>query len=85
MVWYQTGPYYAYFYSARYADVINLATTTLDAMSEPVLEESYYWRAQAELAQGNQTAAVADLNKSLEVHAGFGPSLALMSQLGVAP
>jgi hypothetical protein len=85
MIWYQTGPYYAYFYSARYADVINLATTTLDVMSEPILEESYYWRALAELEQGNQTAAVDDLHKSLEVHAGFGPSLALLNQMGVAP
>ncbi|MEN6570289.1 MAG: C39 family peptidase [Anaerolineaceae bacterium] len=85
MIWYQTGPYYAYFYTGRYADVINLATTTLDAMSEPILEESYYWRAQAELAQGDQAAAVADLHKSLEVHAGFGPSLALLNQIGVAP
>lgn len=85
MIWYQTGPYYAYYYAGRYADVINLANTTLEAMSEPVLEESYYWRAQAELAQGNQTDAVNDLNQSLTVHPGFGPSLALLNQLGVAP
>lgn len=85
MPWYQTGPYYAYYYTARYADVINLATTTLDAMSEPILEESYYWRAQAELALGDQAAAVNDLRRSLEVHAGFGPSLALLNQIGVAP
>jgi hypothetical protein len=28
MMWYQTGPYFAYFYSARYQDVISLADTT---------------------------------------------------------
>ncbi len=50
MLWYQTGPYFAYYYTGRYQDVINLATQTLDAMSEPILEESYYWRGRAYLA-----------------------------------
>ena len=27
IVWYQTGPYYAYYYSGRYYDVISLAET----------------------------------------------------------
>ncbi len=30
MMWYQTGPYFAYFYSGRYQDVINLANVTLN-------------------------------------------------------
>ncbi|HXQ36785.1 MAG TPA: C39 family peptidase, partial [Anaerolineales bacterium] len=29
MMWYQTGPYWAYFYAARYQDVVNLANLTL--------------------------------------------------------
>ncbi len=85
MIWYQTGPYFAYYYTARYQDVVNLATQSLDAMSEKVLEESFYWRAQAELALGEQSAAIDDLNQALAVHAGFGPALDLLSQLGVAP
>lgn len=85
MMWYQTGPYFAYYYTGRYQDVINLATTTLDAMSEPILEESYYWRAMAELETGDQTGAIADLHKSLDVHEGFSPSLALLQQIGVNP
>ncbi|PKN98682.1 MAG: hypothetical protein CVU42_10720 [Chloroflexi bacterium HGW-Chloroflexi-4] len=47
MLWYQTGPYFAYYYTARYQDVISLATTTLDAEVEHILEESYHWRAMA--------------------------------------
>ena len=35
MLWYQTGPYFAYFYTGRYQDVINLASETIDAASEP--------------------------------------------------
>ncbi len=85
MLWYQTGPYFAYFYSGRYQDVINLATLTIDAASEPYLEESFYWRAQAYVAIGNTQKAIEDLNKSLEYHPNFLPSVELMQQLGYTP
>ena len=83
MMWYQTGPYWAYFYTGRYTDVLNLATTTLDAMSEPVLEESYYWRALAREALGDVSGAIEDWQTSLEHHPGFAPSLSQLARLGV--
>lgn len=85
MVWYSTGPYFAYFYSQRYEDVINLATATLEAASEPVLEESYYWRARAKGALGDVEGAVEDYQESLEAHPDFGPSLDELRALGVEP
>lgn len=85
MMWYQTGPYWAYYYSGRYQDVIELASTTLDAMSEPVLEESYYWRALAREALGDTEGAVKDLRSALKVHPGFGPALTQLQQLGSTP
>jgi tetratricopeptide (TPR) repeat protein len=84
MMWYQTGPYWAYFYSGRYQDVIDLATKTLDNMSEPVLEESYYWRALAREAVGDIDGAIADLQASLEYHTGFEPGLTQLQRLGVS-
>jgi hypothetical protein len=83
MMWYQIGPYWAYFYSGRYQDVIDLATKTLENMSEPVLEESYYWRALAREAVGDVDGAIEDLQASLEYHTGFEPSLAQLQRLGV--
>lgn len=83
MMWYQTGPYWAYYYTARYKDVIDLATATLDAMSEPVLEESYYWRALAREALGDIDGAIQDLRTSLVHHTGFGPSVFQLERLGV--
>ena len=83
MMWYQTGPYWAYYYTGRYTDVLNLATTTLDAMSEPVLEESYYWRALAREALGDIPGAIEDLQTSLNHHPGFAPSLNQLARLGV--
>jgi len=72
MVWYQTGPYWAYFYSGRYYDVLNLATTTIDAASEPAIEETWYWRALAKEALGDVDGAIADLNEAVNLNQNFG-------------
>jgi hypothetical protein len=85
MLWYNTGPYFAYYYTARYVDVVNLATQTLDAMSEPILEESYYWRARALLALGDSEAAIKDLRTCLEVHEDFTPCVEELQKQGLEP
>lgn len=85
MLWYQTGPYYAYFYSARYQDLINLATTTIDAEAERVLEESFHWRALAEIQMGEYSAAISDLRQALKAHPGFAPSYDYLVSLGETP
>lgn len=82
MMWYQTGPYWAYFYSGRYQDVVDLATQTLDNMSEPILEESYYWRGLAKEALGDVPGAIADMETSLKYHPGFEPALEQLERLG---
>jgi hypothetical protein len=83
--WYQSGPYFAYYYTGRYQDVVDLATTTLEVTSEPVLEESYYWRARARLALGDRQGAVDDLRISLEAHPDFGPAMEQLALLGEQP
>ncbi len=80
--WYQSGPYFAYYYTGRYQDVVDLATTTLEVTSEPVLEESYYWRARARLALGDRQGAVDDLRISLEAHPDFGPAIGTIGSVG---
>lgn len=85
MVWYQTGPYFAYYYSGRYADVEALASQTINAASEPYLEESWYWRARAREMMGDRQGAIDDLRQSLVYHPDFSPSLAALQNLGVTP
>lgn len=86
MLWYQTGPYFAYFYSQRYWDVLNLADTTLNAMqSDKNLEESYFWRAKAKAALGDTTGAIEDFRTSLRFHRDFGPALYELELMGAAP
>jgi len=85
IMWYESGPYSAYYHSERYQDVISLANQTLGNMAEPVLEESYYWRALSYLALGDQNKAINDLRTSLKHHPGYIPSLDMLNQLGVSP
>jgi len=85
MMWYQTGPYFAYYYTGRYQDVINLATETISAANEPVLEESFYWRAKAEEALVQVDPAVKDLQQCLVAHPEFQPCLDELKILGVEP
>jgi hypothetical protein len=85
MMWYQTGPYKAYFYSQRYQDVINLANNTLQTVAEPVLEESLLWRGRAEYQIGQTQAAIDDYRAALKVHPKWDIALQALSDLGVKP
>jgi hypothetical protein len=86
MMWYQTGPYFAYYYSNRFSDVINLATTTLeDTISEPVLEESLIWRGRAYYMAGDTQAAVKDYRAALKVHPDWLPAVQALQDLGMTP
>jgi tetratricopeptide (TPR) repeat protein len=84
ITWYQTWPYMAYYFSGRYQDVINLADTTLnDTISEPVLEESFYWRALAREALGDLQGAIDDFRQSVILNPNFGPGKDQLARLGV--
>lgn len=85
ILWYESGPYAAYYHTGRYQDVIDLASQTLSNMAEPVLEESYYWRALSYHGLGDTTRAINDLRTSLKYHPGYAPSVDMLKQLGVNP
>ena len=86
MLWYQTGPYWAYYYSQRYYDTLYLADGTLNAMqSDKNLEESYYWRGMSRAALNDQPGAIEDFLSSLEFHPGFEPAIYQLRLLGVEP
>ncbi|HSA99131.1 MAG TPA: C39 family peptidase, partial [Anaerolineales bacterium] len=74
LLWYQDGPYAAYYYSGRYQDVINLAHTTLINVDKPVLEETYYWRGMAKAALGDREGAIEDLNRAFTLNPNSTPA-----------
>jgi tetratricopeptide (TPR) repeat protein len=86
IMWYETAPYYAYYYTGRYQDVINLAEANLSRiMATRSLEESWFWMARAEYALGNYDTAYADMRKALYYHPGFQPALQMFSLWGITP
>ena len=86
MMWYQTGPYWAYYYAARYQDVVNLANITLtETISKPTLEESIYWRGRAKYMIGNTQDAVDDFREALRLHPNWPPAIQALQDLGFQP
>lgn len=86
MMWYQTWPYWAYYYSVRYPDVVSLANTTLnETIAKPVLEESLYWRGMAQYALGNVQPAIDDFRAALRINPGFEAARFALQNMGVQP
>jgi len=71
MLWYQFGPYEAYYAVDRYEDVITLARATLKVVDN--LEESHYWLGRAYLAQGKTDAARREFEVALVFNSNFSP------------
>jgi tetratricopeptide (TPR) repeat protein len=86
MMWYQTGPYWAYFYSGRYQDVINLANVSLGTVKDgPTLEESLYWRGMARQAIGETANAVDDFKMANHLNPKMPAIIQALQSLGIAP
>lgn len=85
ITWYQTGPYFAYYYSGRYQDVINLATATLNNSYEPAIEETWVWQGRAKAALGDIEGAIEDFRTALEWHPSWGVAEYELRLLGVEP
>jgi hypothetical protein len=64
MLWYQFGPFDAYFQTGRYDDVLALATNNISSAGQYV-EESFYWQGKVYAAQGKKGDAIAAFNKAL--------------------
>jgi tetratricopeptide (TPR) repeat protein len=84
LLWYQTGPYEAYYFAGRYQDVINLANTTLSFLSQPVLEETFYWRGLAKEALGDAQGGLKDLSRAAELNPNYTLAVEALSQRGIA-
>lgn len=72
MLWYQFGPYEAYFKMGDYNTVRALATATIG--TTPYVEESYYWIGMVYAAEGNTTAAIQQFDKALRYNYNFFPA-----------
>ena len=81
VLWYRPAPYEAYYQAARYTDLVNLATTTIESTPKPYLEESWAWRGKAYAALGDIEKARADFEQALVYHPGFSLAFDALRQL----
>jgi hypothetical protein len=83
IIWYQTGPYWAYYYAKNYYRVISLATSTMETISRPAFEESYYWRGIAYEALGKTDEAIADFLEAVRLNPNYISPQLKLDNLGV--
>lgn len=79
MLWYQFGPYEAYYETGRYVDVVLLANTTLK--DRPYFEESFYWRGLAQAALGDTESALASLQAAADFNPNFAPAVQALADI----
>lgn len=85
MLWYQTGPFFAYYNMGRYHDVLNLAEQTLTEAKEDALPESWVWKGRAEVMLGLRDDAIASFTRALYWHPGWWVAENELNALGVTP
>jgi len=83
MLWYQVGPYEAYYYTGRYKQVISLTYKTITDTPQPALPETFLWSGRANVALGNIDTAIFDFQRALQWHPGWQPAVDELTALGV--
>ena len=83
MLWYQTGPFFAYYNMGRYQDVLSLAKQTLTEAKEDALPESWVWKGRAEVKLGLRDDAIASFRRALYWHPGWWVAEDELTNLGV--
>ncbi len=79
MLWYQFGPYEAYYQVGRYDDIITLANATLK--DRPYFEEAYYYKGLALAALGETDAARGNFEKAIAFNPNFLPPISALDEL----
>ena len=79
MLWYQFGPYEAYYQVGRYEDIILLTDITLQ--NRPYFEESFYYKALAQMALGQTDDARQNLQRAVNFNPNYQPAQAALSRL----
>ena len=71
MLWYQFDIYEAYLVNGRIKDIFTLTEAMFSSAGGQNVEETYYYRGQAYLAQGNTTAATTDFQTALQLNPNY--------------
>jgi len=72
MIWYQFGPYAAYYYTGRYYDVLAVVRDVEAITLE--IEDTSYWKGLALAALGRTDEALAEFNRAIAWNPHFTPA-----------
>ncbi len=78
-LWYQFTPYEAYYNVGNYANVMALVSASLRTTT--YVEETFYWRAMVEAAQGKTDAAIEDFKRVLQFNPNYSPASEKMAEV----
>lgn len=79
MLWYQFGPFSAYYEQARYKEVITLADATIKTAVND--EELFYWKGRAQQALGDTAGAIASLQQAVKLRPTYQNAVDALSTL----
>lgn len=79
MLWYQFGPFTAYYETGRYDDVLSLVQINLNNAEE--LEETYYWQGRVREAQGQPEQAAVSYRRALGYNSNYEEARAALNAL----
>lgn len=74
MLWYQFGPFEAYYHVGRYDDMIVLAQQNLNDGGGQYVEETFYYGGLARLGRGETERAISNFNAALQFNPNFTPA-----------
>ncbi len=83
MLWYQFGPFEAYYRAGRYSDVLELVRYNLSTTpeGEHTIEETYYYAGLARAALGETDRAIRNLRQALLINPNFTPAAEALTAL----
>lgn len=79
MLWYQFGPYQAYYQVGRYDEMLALAEATLATTSE--VEETYYYKGIALQAKGDTAGARAAFQQAVDFNPNYSAAIQALAAL----
>lgn len=74
MLWYQFGPFEAYYHAGRYDDMIVLAQANLNDGGGHFVEETYYYGGLAREGKGEYQRAISNYQAALQFNPNFMPA-----------
>jgi tetratricopeptide (TPR) repeat protein len=80
MLWYQFGPFRAYYEAGRYEELIALADATIATAGN--VEETYYWKGLGLAAQGDTAGARQAWQRAVELNPNYAEAAAALATLG---